>query len=75
AYWERGALRNILLLANKIFSIMNKSDIARKELLYQMKLYRIREKPFDILYSNSENPIVWWISLEDSFPKNEDYIV
>ncbi|CAG8620266.1 10293_t:CDS:2 [Dentiscutata heterogama] len=54
---------------------MNKSDIAKKELLYQMKLYRIREEPFDISYSDSENPSVWWFSLEDCFPKNEDYLV
>ncbi|CAG8813232.1 38657_t:CDS:2, partial [Gigaspora margarita] len=31
--------------------------------------------PFDISYSMSETPLIWWFSLEDSFPKNEDYLV
>ncbi|CAG8527990.1 9830_t:CDS:2, partial [Scutellospora calospora] len=51
-----------------------KSNYARKELLYQIKLYRTREKPFDILYSNSETPLIWWFSLEDSFSKVDEYL-
>ncbi|CAG8479254.1 16053_t:CDS:2 [Gigaspora rosea] len=72
---EHGVFRNLLLMANELFKEMNKSDIARKELLYQIKLYCVREEPFDILYSDSENPSVWWFLLEDCFPKNEAYLV
>ncbi|CAG8768510.1 20539_t:CDS:2 [Dentiscutata erythropus] len=62
AYWERGALRNILLLANEIFSIMNKSDIARKELLYQMKFI---EKTSDEVYE---------ILVNENLDLDEDFI-
>lgn len=54
---------------------MGKTNISRRDLLYQMKLYRKREAPFDISYSISETPLIWWFSLEDSFPKDEDYLV
>ncbi|CAG8507100.1 7169_t:CDS:2, partial [Gigaspora rosea] len=74
-YWKHGVFRNLLLMANVLFKEMNKSDIARKELLYQMKLYCAREEPFDISYSDLENPTVWWFSLEDCFPKNEAYFL
>ncbi|CAG8553717.1 7276_t:CDS:2, partial [Dentiscutata heterogama] len=30
-----------------------------------------REPPFDILYCTSETPLIWWFSLEDSFPKEK----
>jgi hypothetical protein len=75
SYWAHGTFRELLLSADNIFKKMGKSNISRRELLYQMKLYRTREPPFDILYSMSETPLIWWFSLEDSFPKSEDYLV
>ena len=43
--------------------------------MYQMKKYRNREKPFDIELGAIETPHTWWFSLENSFPKGEDYLV
>jgi hypothetical protein len=40
-----------------------------------MKQYRKREKPFDIEIGDTETPYTWWFSIEDSFPKDEDYLV
>ncbi|CAG8691156.1 14096_t:CDS:2, partial [Dentiscutata erythropus] len=75
SYWAHGTFRELLLAADEIFEKMGKTNISRRDLLYQMKLYRTREAPFDISYSISETPLIWWFSLEDSFPKNEDYLV
>ena len=63
------------MTADKIFEKMGKSNSARKELMYQMKLFRKREKPFDIELGDTEFLTIWWISIEDSFPKREDYLV
>jgi hypothetical protein len=54
---------------------MGKSKAERRELMHYMKQYRAREKPFDIEMGINETPYTWWFSLEDSFPKNEDYLV
>ena len=54
---------------------MGKSNNERRELMHQMKQYRVREIPFDIEISASETPCTWWFSLEDNFPKGEDYLV
>lgn len=58
-----------------MFMKMGKRNIERCELMHQMKKYRTREKPFDIKASVSETPYTWWFSLEDNFPKGEDYLV
>src|SRR4051812_37300070 len=54
---------------------MGKNNAERKELMHQMKKYRTREKPFDIEIGIAETPYTWWFSIEDSFPKDEDYLV
>ena len=54
---------------------MGKTNYERKELMYQMKLYRTRQKPFDIDLGDSEFPITWWSSMEDNFSKEKDYLV
>src|SRR4051812_32357315 len=43
--------------------------------MHQIKLYRSREKPFDIELSSTELPTTWWVSMEDCFPEGEDYLV
>src|SRR6266498_1251302 len=43
--------------------------------MHQMKLYRLREKPFDIELGATEHPTTWWVSMEDCFSKGEDYLV
>jgi len=43
------------MTADEIFKKMGKTNIARKELMYQMKLYRSREKLFDIELSTTEH--------------------
>jgi hypothetical protein len=63
------------MTADRVFEQMELSNIARRELMYQMKLYRTREKPFDIAFGITELPITWWSSIEDSFLKGEDYLV
>ena len=63
------------MTADKIFKKMGKTNIARKELMYQMKLYRSREKLFDIELGATEHPTTWWVSMEDCFSKGEDYLV
>ena len=63
------------MTADKIFEKIGKSKVARKELMHQMKLFRTREKPFDIDLGNAELLSTWWFSIEDSFPKGEDYLV
>ena len=63
------------MTADGIFEKMGKPNVARKELMHQMKLYRSREKPFDIELSATESPTTWWISIEDYFPEGEDYLV
>lgn len=54
---------------------MGKTNSARKELMHQMKLYRTRQKPFDIDLGASEFPATWWFSMEDSFSEGKDYLV
>lgn len=54
---------------------MGKTKIERRDLMHQMRQYRKRENPFDIEIGSAEIPYTWWLSLEDSFPKNEDYLV
>ena len=54
---------------------MGKSSNERCELMHQMKQYRGRESPFDIRIGASEFPYTWQFSLEDNFPKGEDYLV
>ena len=54
---------------------MGKTNYERKELMHQMKLYRTRQKPFDIDLGDSEFPITWWSSMEDNFSKEKDYLV
>ena len=63
------------MAADSLFENMGKSNTERRELMHQMKKYRVREKPFDIELSTIETPHTWWFSLEDSFPKGEDYLV
>jgi len=63
------------MIADEIFMKMGKNNTERKELMYQMKKYRNREEPFDIKIGATETPYTWWFSIEDSFPKNEDYLV
>jgi hypothetical protein len=63
------------LTADDIFKNMGKTNYERKELMHQMKLYRTRQKPFDIDLSDSEFPITWWSSMEDNFSKEKDYLV
>ncbi|CAG8454137.1 16479_t:CDS:2, partial [Dentiscutata heterogama] len=33
-----------------------------------------REPPFDILFCTSKTLLIWWFSLEDSFPKVDEYL-
>ncbi|CAG8628466.1 16073_t:CDS:2 [Rhizophagus irregularis] len=73
--WARGLFRDLLMIADEIFMKMGKNKAERKELMHQMKQYRIREKPFDIEMGDTETPYTWWFSIEDSFPKDEDYLV
>ena len=54
---------------------MGKTNYERKELMHQMKLYRTRQKPFDIDLGDSEFPITWWSSMENNFSKEKDYLV
>ena len=54
---------------------MGKSKSERRDLMHQMRQYRKRENPFDIEVGIDEIPYTWWFSLEDSFPKNKDYLV
>jgi hypothetical protein len=63
------------LTADDIFKNMGKTNYERKELMHQMKLYRTRQKPFDIDLGDSEFPITWWSSMEDNFSKEKDYLV
>lgn len=63
------------MTADGIFEKMGKSKSARKELMHQMKKYRTRQEPFDIELGNTEFPTTWWLSMEDNFPKGEDYLV
>ena len=63
------------MTADEIFKKMGKTNIARKELMHQMKLYRSCEKPFDIELGATEHPTTWWVSMEDCFSKREDYLV
>jgi hypothetical protein len=73
--WARGIFRDLLMIADEIFMKMGKKNTERKELMYHMKKYRKREKPFNIEVGATETPDIWWLSLEDSFPKDEDYLV
>ncbi|PKY58595.1 hypothetical protein RhiirA4_512977 [Rhizophagus irregularis] len=73
--WARGLFRDLLMVADEIFMKMGKKNAERKELMHQMKQYRKREKPFDIEIGDTETPYTWWFSIEDSFPKDEDYLV
>ena len=54
---------------------MGRSINERHELMHQMRQYRVREPPFDVEIGVTEAPFTWWFSLEDSFSKDEDYIV
>ncbi|GES85533.1 ribonuclease H-like domain-containing protein [Rhizophagus clarus] len=73
--WARGTFRNLLMIADEVFMKMGKNNTERKELMHQMKKYRKREEPFDIKMGATETPCTWWFSIEDSFPKDEDYLV
>ncbi|CAB4413287.1 unnamed protein product [Rhizophagus irregularis] len=73
--WAQGLFRDLLMVADEIFMKMGKKNAERKELMHQMKQYRKREKPFDIEIGDTETPYTWWFSIEDSFPKDEDYLV
>jgi hypothetical protein len=63
------------MVADDLFMKMGRKNIERRELMFQMKQYRCREKPFDIEIGDSETPYMWWFSLEDNFPKGGDYLV
>ncbi|CAG8813439.1 22181_t:CDS:2, partial [Gigaspora margarita] len=51
SYWAHRTFRELLLAADKIFKKMDKTNISRQDLLYQMKLYHTKEPLFDILYN------------------------
>ncbi|CAJ0840294.1 5131_t:CDS:2 [Entrophospora sp. SA101] len=70
----KGALRHILLTADNYYEKMGKNRKQRKELMSQMRMYRGRKPPFDMLFDTDESPFMWWFSLEDSFRKGEDHI-
>lgn len=53
---------------------MNKTPKERKMLMSQIRSYRYHTAPFDIPFDDSESPLVWWMSLEDYFLKDEDHI-
>ena len=63
------------MTADEIFKNMGNSNAARKELMHQMRLYRMREKPFDTDLGITKIPTTWWISIEDNFLKGKDYLV
>ncbi|CAH1767810.1 15452_t:CDS:2 [Entrophospora sp. SA101] len=66
----KGALRHILLTADNYYEKMGKNRKQRKELMSQMRMYRGRKPPFDMLFDTDESPFMWWFSLEDSFRKD-----
>ena len=74
-YWARGTFRNLLLEADELFMKMGKTNTERRGLMHQMRQYRKREEPFDVEIGDNEAPYDWWASLEDSFPKDKDYLV
>jgi len=47
------------MTADEIFKKMGKTNIARKKLMHQMKLYRSRKKLFDIELGVTEHPTTW----------------
>ena len=59
------------MTAVEIFAKMGKSNIARSDLMHQMKLFRTRQAPFDIELGKYELPISWWISMEDNFMREK----
>lgn len=63
------------MIADDLFKKMGRKDAERCELMHQIKQYRTRQEPFDIRIGASEIPYTWWFSLEDCFPKGEDYLV
>ncbi|GBB87817.1 hypothetical protein RclHR1_01430026 [Rhizophagus clarus] len=73
--WARGTFRNLLMIADEVFMKMGKNNTEQKESMHQMKKYCKREEPFDIKMGATETPCTWWFSIEDSFPKDEDYLV
>ena len=49
------------MAADSLFENMGKSNTERRELMHQMKKYRVREKPFDIELSTIETPHTWLV--------------
>ncbi len=47
------------MTADEIFKKMEKTNIARKKLMHQMKLYRSHEKLFDIELGITEYLTTW----------------
>src|SRR5256885_8477220 len=72
--FTRGIFREILLAADQLYEKMGKSNKERDGLMAQMCTYRKRLPPFDISFHTNESPQIWWSSIEDYFPKGEDYI-
>ncbi|CAG8857229.1 3566_t:CDS:2, partial [Gigaspora margarita] len=72
--WARGTFWCILLAANGFYKKMNKTPKERKMLMSQIRSYRYCTALFDIPFDDSESPLVWWMSLEDYFLKDEDHI-
>jgi hypothetical protein len=62
-------------MIDDFFTKMGINSNERRELMHQMKQYRLRQPPFDIEIGATEIPYTWWFSLEDSFPNGEDYLV
>ncbi|RIA92115.1 hypothetical protein C1645_821092 [Glomus cerebriforme] len=46
-----------------------------KELMHQMRMYHTHQRPFDVDLGDAEFPSSWWVSMEDNFPRGQDYLV
>ena len=57
--WTHGIFRNLFMTADKIFKNMGNSNTTRKELMHQIRLYRMHKKPFDTDLSITEIQTTW----------------
>lgn len=57
---------DICIKAGQIWKDMGHNQNSCEKLIAQMRKYKIRRAPFNQSYSNADNPIIWWVTIQNS---------
>ncbi|CAB4484043.1 unnamed protein product [Rhizophagus irregularis] len=56
----------ICIKAGQIWKDMGHDQASCKRIIDQIRKYKVKRAPFNLSFSNSNNPLVWWETIQDS---------